>query len=277
MIGQPFDIVKVRLQTTTEYKGALDCASQIFKHEGGSAFYKGTLTPLIGIGACVSVQFGAFNYARRAFEASNAAKQHKTVAEIASQPQPLAYWQYYASGAFAGISNTVLSSPIEHIRIRLQTQPHGAGRLYNGPIDCIRKLSRSPSVAMGLYRGTSVTFLREAQAYGFWFLSFEYMMQSDAKRNNISRKSPLSPSHCQFQLTRVVQVRISQPGRSPRTAALLASFSGFLPIRLMLSSRRCRPMALARSSASRPCGMCSLRRGSRRACLGSGEAWDLPF
>ncbi|KAI7532482.1 hypothetical protein KC331_g13565, partial [Hortaea werneckii] len=39
LIGQPFDIVKVRLQTTTEYKGALDCATQIFKNEGGSAFY----------------------------------------------------------------------------------------------------------------------------------------------------------------------------------------------------------------------------------------------
>jgi len=41
---------------------------------------------------------------------------------------------------------------------------------------------------MGLYRGTTVTLLREAQAYGFWFLSFEYMMQSDAKRNKVARK-----------------------------------------------------------------------------------------
>lgn len=107
--------------------------------------------------------------------------------ELAASPQPLSYGQYYAAGAFAGIVNTVLSSPIEHIRIRLQTQPHGAGRLYNGPVDCIRKLSSSPSVAMGLYRGTAVTLLREAQAYGFWFLTFEYLMQSEARRNNIKR------------------------------------------------------------------------------------------
>lgn len=185
----PQDIVKVRLQTTSQYKGAVDAATQILKNEGASAFYKGTLTPLIGIGACVSVQFGAFNYARRAFEAQNAAKEGKSLASLAgAEPKPLSYGQYYASGAFAGIANTVLSSPIEHIRIRLQTQPHGAGKLYNGPLDCIGKLSRSPSVAMGLYRGTSVTLLREAQAYGFWFMSFEYMMQSDVKRNNITRK-----------------------------------------------------------------------------------------
>ncbi|KAK0335212.1 carrier protein ymc1 [Friedmanniomyces endolithicus] len=182
LIGQPFDIVKVRLQTTTQYKGALDGATQILKNEGAAAFYKGTLTPLIGIGACVSVQFGAFNYARRAFEARNAS--HSPL----SSPQPLTYTQYYAAGAFAGIANTLLSSPIEHIRIRLQTQPHGAGRLYAGPLDCIRQLSRSPNIALGLYRGTAVTLLREAQAYGFWFLTFEYLMQSDVARNKITRK-----------------------------------------------------------------------------------------
>ena len=54
------DIVKVRLQTTSQYKSALDCATQIFKKEGPAAFYKGTLTPLIGIGACVSAPVPGF-------------------------------------------------------------------------------------------------------------------------------------------------------------------------------------------------------------------------
>lgn len=179
LIGQPFDIVKVRLQTSQEYSGALDAATKIYRNEGALAFYKGTLTPLIGIGACVSVQFAGFNYARRAFEAQNTAKHGSS---------QLSYSQYYASGAFAGIANTVLSSPIEHIRIRLQTQPHGAGRLYNGPIDCVRKLSAHEGVLKGVYRGTAVTYLREAQAYGVWFTSFEYLMNADAKRNGIDRK-----------------------------------------------------------------------------------------
>jgi len=53
--GQPFDIVKVRLQTSTAYPNALSAAASIWKNEGSVAFYKGTLTPLLGIGACVSV------------------------------------------------------------------------------------------------------------------------------------------------------------------------------------------------------------------------------
>lgn len=129
--------------------------------------------------AQVSVQFGGFHYARRAFEAQNT---------IANGRPDLSYGQYYAAGAFAGLANTFLSSPIEHIRIRLQTQPHGANRLYNGPIDCMKKLSSHEGVLRGLYRGTAVTILREAQAYGVWFTTFEFLMNADAKRNNIKRE-----------------------------------------------------------------------------------------
>ncbi|KAH6637788.1 mitochondrial carnitine/acylcarnitine carrier protein [Boeremia exigua] len=179
LLGQPFDIVKVRLQTTSQYSGALHAATSIYKSEGALAFYKGTLTPLIGIGACVSVQFGGFNAARRYFEGQNAAKTGSPA---------LSYTQYYAAGAFAGVANTALSSPIEHIRIRLQTQPSGSARLYTGPLDCVRKLAAHQGVLGGVYRGTAVTFLREAQAYGMWFTTFEYLMNADAARNGVKRE-----------------------------------------------------------------------------------------
>jgi solute carrier family 25 carnitine/acylcarnitine transporter 20/29 len=156
------------------------------------AFYKGTLTPLLGIGACVSIQFGAFHQARRWFEARNAAASHTPSSGSSNTPAPpLSYGQYYAAGAFAGVANSVISGPIEHVRIRLQTQPHGADRLYSGPWDCVRKLSSSTSgggVLRGLYRGEAVTVLREAQAYGVWFLAFEWLMNADAARHNIARK-----------------------------------------------------------------------------------------
>jgi solute carrier family 25 carnitine/acylcarnitine transporter 20/29 len=75
------------------------------------------------------------------------------------------------------------------VRIRLQTQPHGVNRLYSGPLDCVRKLSAHEGVLKGLYRGEAVTILREAQAYGVWFLTFEYLMNADALRNKIERKT----------------------------------------------------------------------------------------
>lgn len=176
--GQPFDIVKVRLQTSTQYKNAFHAVNTIYTREGALAFYKGTLTPLIGIGACVSVQFGAFNEARRRFEAYN---------NFNSQSTELSYLQYYAAGAFAGIANSVISGPIEHVRIRMQTQAHGANKLYSGPIECVRKLCDCGGLFKGLFRGQTATIWREAQAYGAWFLTFEYLMNSDAARNKIDR------------------------------------------------------------------------------------------
>lgn len=167
------DIVKVRLQTTTQYSSALDAAAQIYKKEGPLAFYKGTLTPLIGIGACVSIQFGAFHDARRRIAAYNALKHPSR--------KTLTYGQYYLAGATAGVANSIISGPIEHVRIRLQTQPHGDARLYSGPLDCIKKLIAAGGIRHGLYRGEMVTVLREAQAYGVWFLTFEYLMNREAR------------------------------------------------------------------------------------------------
>ncbi|KAH6891075.1 mitochondrial carrier domain-containing protein [Thelonectria olida] len=179
LLGQPFDIVKVRLQTSSQYSSALNAAASIYRNEGALAFYKGTLTPLVGIGACVSVQFGAFHKARRWFEDRNKA---------AGRPAELSYAEYAGAGAFAGVANSVLSGPIEHIRIRLQSQPHGAARLYNGPLDCIRKVGAHDGILSGVYRGQVVTIWREAFAYGAWFTAFEYLMNSDAARNRIDRK-----------------------------------------------------------------------------------------
>ncbi|KID62473.1 mitochondrial carnitine/acylcarnitine carrier protein, partial [Metarhizium hybridum] len=179
--GQPFDIVKVRFQTTNQYSGAVHAAASIYRNEGALAFYKGTLTPLLGIGACVSIQFGAFHAARRWFEARNAADR-------GLKANGLSYGQYFAAGAFAGVSNAALSTPIEHIRIRLQSQPHGDARLYAGPWDCVRKLSAHQGLLRGIYRGTAVTVYREAAAYGAWFTAFEYLMNRDAARNSIDRK-----------------------------------------------------------------------------------------
>lgn len=52
--GQPFDTTKVRLQSAPEgtYSGTLDVVNKLLKNEGFAGFYKGTLTPLVGVGAC---------------------------------------------------------------------------------------------------------------------------------------------------------------------------------------------------------------------------------
>jgi solute carrier family 25 carnitine/acylcarnitine transporter 20/29 len=53
LVGQPFDIVKVRMQTASKgtYRGMLHCAGGILTKEGPLAFYKVShaIEPLISI------------------------------------------------------------------------------------------------------------------------------------------------------------------------------------------------------------------------------------
>ena len=104
-----------------------------------------------------------------------------------SSSTDLNYGQYYLAGAGAGIANSLVAGPVEHVRIRLQTQPSGAARLYAGPIDCIKKLVSQEGIFRGLYRGQMATILREGQGFGLWFLTFEYLMQRTIKEEKMAR------------------------------------------------------------------------------------------
>lgn len=55
---QPFDLVKVRLQTTEGvYKSTFDCFSQTVKKDGIRGLYRGMSTPLIGVTPIFAVSF----------------------------------------------------------------------------------------------------------------------------------------------------------------------------------------------------------------------------
>ncbi|RSM19053.1 hypothetical protein CDV31_002184 [Fusarium ambrosium] len=177
MIGQPFDIVKVRLQASGG--NALTVTRNIWRREGPLAFYKGTIPPLLGVGACASIQFGAFHFFRELLEERNRNLQRNT-------DGTLSLGQFYLAGGAAGLSNSVLSGPIEHVRIRLQTQPHGSNRLYAGPTDCVRKIWKHSGIR-GSYRGQVVTILREFHGFGIWFASYEGLVQKVMKQDQTPR------------------------------------------------------------------------------------------
>ncbi|KAL9711515.1 Mitochondrial carrier protein ymc2 [Leucoagaricus gongylophorus] len=188
-VGQPFDIVKVRMQTSAPgtYSGMLDCAGRILKNEGPLAFYKGTLTPLAGIGLCVSIQFGALEYTKRLFAARNV-----TRGTGGEGGKTLTGSQLFSAGVVAGLANGFVSGPVEHIRIRLQTQSN-TNPTWNGPWDAIHKIYSAHGI-QGLYKGQAVTFLREATGYGVYFLVYEKLVQREMAQKGI-RRDQISPAH----------------------------------------------------------------------------------
>ncbi|CCL99655.1 uncharacterized protein FIBRA_01675 [Fibroporia radiculosa] len=182
LVGQPFDIVKVRMQTAPKgtYSGMLHCAGGILKNEGPLAFYKGTLTPLLGIGVCVSIQFGALESSKRFF-----AKRNIERGIGGPDGLSLSSGQLFAAGVAAGVANGVVSGPVEHIRIRLQTQS-ATNPAFAGPWDAIKKIYSSYGIA-GIYKGQAVTLWRESVGYGIYFLAYEKLMQHEMASKGIRR------------------------------------------------------------------------------------------
>lgn len=182
LVGQPFDTTKVRLQTSKVPTNAMDVVSKLWKNEGFPGFYKGTLTPLIGVGACVSVQFGVNEYMKRYFHSRNGSNPGDI----------LSLSQYYLCGITGGISNAFLASPIEHIRIRLQTQTSNV-KVFNGPLDCIKKLVKSGN----LMRGLTPTLIREGHGCGTYFLVYEALIAQQISKG-LTRKDIPAWKLCMF-------------------------------------------------------------------------------
>ena len=162
LTAQPFDTVKVRLQANPKaYTGVLDCVRKTAA-EGLTTFYAGTTSPLIGIGACVALQFAALNAGKQLV----ASARGKTADELSVGEVAIA-------GSFAGIANVIASSPVEHLRIRMQVQGISAdGPKYNGTVDAVRSIYRGHGMA-GIYRGTVATLWRDSFGFAAYFGAYE--------------------------------------------------------------------------------------------------------
>ncbi|KAI9473512.1 MAG: mitochondrial carrier domain-containing protein [Benjaminiella poitrasii] len=165
LVGQPLDTIKVRLQTTQHAKGAMDCFRQLVTREGLPGFYRGVMSPLVGIGFCNAVMFMSNGYFRN----------------LLQQPDDqLSIVRIGVAGSMAGWVMAFLNCPIELLKVKLQTQdPKGViglhGNLeppFKGVIDCGIRSIRTQGL-LGIYRGTWMTLLRDVPGYFGYFVCYE--------------------------------------------------------------------------------------------------------
>ena len=89
------------------------------------------MTPLLGIGVCVSIQFGILEYTKRYFAAQNLAD-----GEGGEGGRLLGVGQLATAGVLAGLGNGVVSGPVEHIRIREFYIPSRPPHVFNALLFC---------------------------------------------------------------------------------------------------------------------------------------------
>ncbi|WIA34411.1 hypothetical protein OEZ86_012746 [Tetradesmus obliquus] len=191
MVGQPFDTIKTRLQVLGKgtigaagmppemvYNSGLDCVRKMMKSEGPFSLYKGTIAPLLGNMVLLGIHFPTFMKTRAYLEQGDA-------------PGAFTPWKILAAGAAAGAAGSVVSTPTELIRTKMQmvrknnilAQMKGAaaGGLnpeenYKGNWDCARKILRNHGLR-GIYSGYMSTLLRDMQGYAWFFFGYEATVQ----------------------------------------------------------------------------------------------------
>ncbi|KZS88863.1 mitochondrial carrier [Sistotremastrum niveocremeum HHB9708] len=161
IIGQPLDTIKTRAQIAPPgmFKGPMDILVQTVRKEGVLALYKGMASPLIGIAGVNSLLFTSYAVSRR----------------IVSPYPELSLKEIAAAGAMAGAANSVLASPVELFKIRMQGQ---YGSATDKRLSVVFKdMWRTYGFRKGVMRGFWVTVAREIPAYAGFYTGYEFVKQ----------------------------------------------------------------------------------------------------
>ena len=173
LIGNPLDLIKVRLQAqpirtvtattapsipnaavAAAATSAYNSSSLWSRHFGSSAtLVTGTAAPILGYGALNALLFVSYNRTETAL--NNFFSSHGNL------------WSTWLAGAVGGLATWVVSTPTELIKCRAQ--------LSTPPISswAITKQVLRNEGLRGLYFGGTVTALRDSIGYGFYFWSYE--------------------------------------------------------------------------------------------------------
>ena len=136
--GYLFDTLKVRMQMdhsltmTTSLKN-------IIKHEGFPQLFSGIYYPLVTVPLINAIVFSSYELAKKI-----------------SNKKELSFWNGVENGAFAGLVNTVVVSPVELVKCHMQLDKGGR---FKSSSDCAKAILKAEGVK-GLFRGSFATGFR---------------------------------------------------------------------------------------------------------------------
>ena len=156
VVGYPFDTVKVRLQTCTQYNSAMHCFKSTIINEGPMSLFRG----VSGL-ACVALprfalMFHSNSVARNLFFQSDDSSHN--------------YLHICLSGALSQILVVpLIVAPLERIKVILQTNTK-----INGQLACLKHIIAQEGFK-GVFKGTMITFARDMPSFSTYFLVYEML------------------------------------------------------------------------------------------------------
>ncbi|EPS38480.1 hypothetical protein H072_7774 [Dactylellina haptotyla CBS 200.50] len=166
VVGHPFDLVKVRLQTAEKgvYTGTLDVVKKTLAKEGVMrGLYAGVSAPLVGVTPMFAVSFWGYDMGKKIVQATSEVKDNQfTIAQIS------------AAGFFSAIPMTLITAPFERVKVLLQIQGQSSGpKKYANGLDVVRQLYAEGGIR-SVFRGSVATLARDGPGSAAYFAAYEY-------------------------------------------------------------------------------------------------------
>ncbi|KAJ9659005.1 carnitine transporter [Coniosporium apollinis] len=179
IVGHPFDLVKVRLQTAEKgvYSGAMDVVRKTIAREGvRRGLYAGVSAPLVGVTPMFAVSFWGYGIGKSLVQ---------TFSEVKNNQYSVA--QVSAAGFFSAIPMTLITAPFERVKVLLQIQGQkqlkpGEKPKYSGGLDVVRQLYREGGIR-SVFRGSAMTLARDGPGSAAYFATYETIKRRLTPKN----------------------------------------------------------------------------------------------
>ena len=142
----PLDVVKQRLQVVdSRYSGVLQCVRSIVRDEGMGAFYASYPTTVLMNVPFMAVHFAGYESFKLLLTGQDRAGEHGVGEEL-------------LAGGMAGACAGLVSTPLDVVKTRIQTQRRGAGIRSQTAVQVMKNIWRQEGVR-GFMRGSSARVL----------------------------------------------------------------------------------------------------------------------
>ena len=177
LIGNPLDLIKVRLQARDASLATQTPASYVRQFRqgggggagGGASVVAGAAAPILGYGALNALLFVSYNRTEAALLKSGGAifrsPPDHDIGGGGGGGAGWNPWTTWVAGAVGGLATWVVSAPTELIKCRAQLAAPSSWAVA-------RDVFRREGVR-GFYFGGAVTAARDAIGYGFYFWTYE--------------------------------------------------------------------------------------------------------
>lgn len=161
----PIDLVKTRMQNQrSERKSSLSCFKNIITREGVFGLYRGLRPQLLGVAPEKAIKLTVNDIMTSLYQDKNISP----ICEISLN---------IISGSLAGLSQVVVTNPLEITKIRLQVH----GELYpNNPVPLFNVVKELG--IRGLYKGSMACMMRDIPFSAIYFPTYTFF------RSNVENK-----------------------------------------------------------------------------------------